>query len=260
MGEQKVVVEQKGHILLIGLNRADKFNAADMELLEQLSLAYGQLDSNPKLRVGLVYAVGDHFTAGLDLADVAPRLNADGLALVPIGGLDPWGIQTKSCSKPVVMAIQGTCFTLGVELALNSEIVVASEDAVFAQLEVSRGILPFGGASKRMPRSAGWSNAMKYLLTGEKFNASEALRLGIINEVVPKGAQFDRALELATKIAAQAPLAVQATLASARAALVDEAAEDDFVGKRLARLAGSSDAQRAMQAYLSKQPVVFEGN
>jgi enoyl-CoA hydratase len=158
------------------------------------------------------------------------------------------------------MAIQGTCFTLGVELALNSEIVIASEDAVFAQLEVSRGILPFGGASKRMPRSAGWSNAMKYLLTGEKFDAKEALRLGIVNEVVAKGAQFDRAMELAKKIASQAPLAVQATLASARAAVVDEAAEDAFVGKRLARLAGSNDAQRAMQAYLSKQPVEFEGN
>jgi enoyl-CoA hydratase/carnithine racemase len=101
---------------------------------------------------------------------------------------------------------------------------------------------------------------MKYLLTGEKFDAKEALRLGIVNEVVAKGAQFDRAMELAKKIASQAPLAVQATLASARAAVVDEAAEDAFVGKRLARLAGSNDAQRAMQAYLSKQPVKFEGN
>jgi enoyl-CoA hydratase/carnithine racemase len=260
MGEEKVLVEQKGHVLLIGLNRADKFNAADMELLEQLSLAYGELDKDPNLRVGLVYAVGDHFTSGLDLTDVAPRLNADGLSLVPEGGLDPWGIQTPSCSKPVVMAIQGTCFTLGVELALNSEVVIASDDAVFAQLEVSRGILPFGGASKRMPRSAGWSNAMKYLLTGEKFDANEAFRLGIVNEVVAKGTQFDRAMELANKIASQAPLAVQATLASARAALADEAAEDAFVGKRLAKLAASKDARRAMEAYLSKQPVEFEGN
>jgi enoyl-CoA hydratase len=260
MTEAKVLVEQKGHLLLIGLNRADKYNAADMELLEQLALAYGKLDRDPSLRVGVVYAVGDHFTAGLDLADVAPRLNADGLSMVPEGGLDPWGIQSKSVSKPVVMAIQGTCFTLGVELALNSEIVIASDDAVFAQLEVSRGILPFGGASKRMPRSAGWSNAMKYLLTGEKFNAQEAHRLGIVTEVVAKGSQLDRAIELAEKIAAQAPLAVQATLASARAALSDEAAEDNLVGKRLARLAASNDARRAMEAYLSKQPVEFEGN
>jgi enoyl-CoA hydratase/carnithine racemase len=101
---------------------------------------------------------------------------------------------------------------------------------------------------------------MKYLLTGEKFNAQEALRLGIVNEVVAKGAAFDRALEIANKIASQAPLAVQATLASARASLADEAAEDAFVGKRLARLAASNDARKAMGSYLSKQPVKFEGN
>jgi enoyl-CoA hydratase/carnithine racemase len=101
---------------------------------------------------------------------------------------------------------------------------------------------------------------MKYLLTGEKFNAQEALRLGIVTEVLPKASVFERAVEIANKIAAQAPLAVQATLASARAALLDEAAEDAFVGKRLAKLASSNDARRAMESYLSKQPVEFEGN
>jgi enoyl-CoA hydratase/carnithine racemase len=256
----KVTVEQKGHILLIGLNRPEKLNAADMEMLQELALAYGKLDSDPELRVGLVFAHGDHFTARLDLADVAPRLNADGLAMVPEGGLDPWGIQSKPVSKPVVVAIQGTCFTLGVELALNSEVVIAAENAKFAQLEVSRGILPFGGATKRMPRVAGWPNAMRYLLTGDSFDAGTALRLGIVNEVVPVGTEKGRAFEIAEKIAAQAPLAVQATLASARAALLDESAEDAFIGKRLARLAASKDAMRAMEAYLSKSPVTFEGN
>jgi enoyl-CoA hydratase/carnithine racemase len=194
-------------------------------MLQELALAYGKLDSDAEIRVGVVFAHGDHFTAGLDLADVAPRLNADGLAMVPEGGLDPWGIQSKPVSKPVVVAIQGTCFTLGVELALNSEVVIAAENAKFAQLEVSRGILPFGGATKRLPRTAGWSNAMRYLLTGDSFDAATALRLGIVNEVVPVGTQKDRAIEIAEKIAAQAPLAVQATLASARAALLDEGAD-----------------------------------
>jgi enoyl-CoA hydratase/carnithine racemase len=101
---------------------------------------------------------------------------------------------------------------------------------------------------------------MRYLLTGDSFDAATALRLGIVNEVVPAGTEKDRALEIAEKIAAQAPLAVQATLASARAALTDESAEDAFIGKRLARLASSNDARRAMEAYLSKSPVTFEGN
>ena len=90
--ESLVTVEQSGHVLLIGLNRPDKLNAANMAMLQELAVAYGKLDSDPQLRVGLVFAHGDHFTAGLDLADVAPRLNADGLAMVPEGGLDPWGI------------------------------------------------------------------------------------------------------------------------------------------------------------------------
>ena len=256
----KVTVEVQGHVLLIGLNRPEKLNAADMDMLQELALAYGKLDSDPILRVGLVFAHGDHFTAGLDLADVAPRLNADGLAMVPEGGLDPWGIQSKPVSKPVVIAIQGTCFTLGVELALNSEVVIAADNSKFAQLEVSRGILPFGGATKRMPRAAGWSNAMRYLLTGDPFDATIAHRIGIVTEVVPVGSEKDRALEIANKIAAQAPLAVQATLASARAALLDEKSEDALIGKRLARLAASNDARRAMEAYLSKSTVTFEGN
>jgi len=258
--DKKITLETKGHVLLIGLNRPEKYNAADMELLEQLALAYGALDKDSNLRVAVVFGHGDHFTAGLDLADVAPRLSADGLAMVPEGGLDPWGIQTKSVSKPVVLAISGTCFTLGVELALNSEIVIAAENSVFAQLEVARGILPFGGAAKRMPRTAGWSNAMRYLLTGDKFDAQKAKELGIVTEVVPVGSELDRAIELAEKIAAQAPLAVQATLASARASLLDEQKEDDFIGKRLASLAASKDARRAMEAYLFKTPVEFEGN
>lgn len=256
---ERITTEVKGHVLLIGLNRPEKLNAADLQMLQELSLAYAMLENDSNLRAGLVFANGDHFTAGLDLADVAPRLSSDGLAMIPEGGIDPWGIQTDSVSKPVVMAIQGTCYTLGVELALNSEVVIASDDAIFAQLEVSRGILPFGGATKRFPK-LGWSNAMRYLLTGDRFDAKEALRIGLVTEVVSKSKVFETALSIAEKIAAQAPLAVQATLASARASIDDERAEDANLGRRLAELAGTNDARRAMEAFLTKQPVEFEGN
>ena len=101
---------------------------------------------------------------------------------------------------------------------------------------------------------------MRYLLTGDSFDAKEALRLGVVNEVVSKAKLFDRALDLANRIAASAPLAVQATLRSARASLENEHQEDANLGKRLASLAASQDARRAMEAYLTKQPVEFEGN
>src|SRR6187402_412338 len=213
----RVTVERDGHVLVIGLDRPDKRNAADWAMLQELALAYAELDRDPDLRVGLVHAHGDHFTAGLDLGDVMPRLGPDGLDVVPDGGLNPWQVEGRSISKPVVMAVQGTCLTLGIELALASDIVVAADSARFAQIEVGRGILPFGGATIRFPR-LGWGDAMRWILTGDTFDAAEAHRIGLVQEVVPHGEQFARAREIAGRIAAQAPLAVQSALANARLA------------------------------------------
>ena len=255
----RVTTETRGHVFLIGLNRPEKMNAADEQMLHELSLAYAELDKNPELWVGLVFAHGDHFTAGLDLHDLGPKMAAGKMTLVPNGGLDPWGMTTKQVSKPVVMAIQGTCFTLGVELALASEIVIAAENSKFAQLEVSRGILPFGGATLRFPKAAGWSQAMRYLLTGDSFDAEQAREMRVVTEVVQVGSQLDRALELAQKIADQAPLAVQQTLDSARAIYSDER-EKLMLASRLSALMKTQDVQRGMQAFATKTKAEFEGN
>ena len=259
--EQRITTERREHVFLIGFNRPEKRNAADFALLQQLALAYGELERDPELRVGLVHAVGDHFTAGLDLADVGPRLGPNGIDIVPAGGLNPWQVDGRALSKPVVMAVQGTCLTLGIELMLASDISVAAESAMFGQIEVARGILPFGGATIRFPRTVGWGNAMRWILTGDMFDAREAHRLGLVQEVVPDGTQFDRALELAERIAAQAPLAVQATLANARKAIRegDAAAEADLQ-PMLARLAATEDARIGMEAFLSRQPASFVGH
>jgi enoyl-CoA hydratase len=254
----KVTTEKVGHVFKIGLNRPDKMNAADEELLHGLALAYGELERDSNLRVGLVFAHGDHFTSGLDLFDVGPKMQTGKLQLVPEGGIDPWGIQTKQVSKPVVMATRGTCFTLGVELALASDIVIAASDSKFAQLEVARAILPFGGGTIRLPKVAGHAKAMQYLLTGESFGAEEALAMGMINEIVPPGEELNRAMQFAEKIAAQAPLAVQATLASARNADSENEKQQLFV--RLGKLMATKDVERGMQAFISKQPAQFEGN
>ena len=254
----KVTTEKVGHVLKIGLNRPDKMNAADEELLHDLALAYGELEKDKELRVGLLFAHGDHFTAGLDLFDVGPKMQSGKLQLVPEGGIDPWGIQTKQVSKPVVMAIRGTCFTLGVELALASDIVIAASDSKFGQLEVARGILPFGGGTIRLPKVAGHAKAMQYLLTGETFSAQDALQMGMINEVVAPGEEIVRAMEFAQKIAAQAPLAVQATLASSRNSDTKNEKKQLFI--RLNQLMSTKDVERGMQAFISKQPAQFEGN
>jgi len=258
--EPRIITERRGHVLLIGFNRPDKRNAADFALLQQLSLAYGQLERDPEVRVGLVYAVGAHFTAGLDLADIGPRLGPDGLDIVPEGGINPWQLDGVTLTKPVVMAVQGTCLTLGIELMLASDITVAAESTMFGQIEVARGILPFGGATIRFPRAAGWGNAMRWILTGDQFDAAEAYRMSLVQEIVPDGTQFDRALELAERIAAQAPLAVQATLANARSALTEgDVAAAATLQPALARLAATEDARIGMQAFLTRQPASFVG-
>jgi len=253
----RVTTERDGNVFKIGLNRPDKLNAADEAMLRELALAFGELDRDPELRVGLVFAHGDNFTAGLDLVDLGPKLAAGALQLVPEGGLDPWGVTTAQVTKPVVMASRGICYTLGVELALAADVVVVASDSRFAQLEVARGILPFGGATLRFGRLAGHANAMRYLLTADEFDASEAYRLGIATEVTEPGAEFDAALAIAQKIAAQAPLAVQATLASARANPDSEAPE---LGRRLAKLLQTKDVQRGMQAFIERKPADFKGD
>ncbi|RFA20294.1 crotonase/enoyl-CoA hydratase family protein [Subtercola boreus] len=278
----RIIVERRGHLLLMGLNRPEKRNAADFVMLQELAAAYGELDSDPELRAGLVYGVGDHFTAGLDLADIGPRIGAAGsgavagvsgagsagtggdttgaLDFVPEGGINPWQVEGRSLRKPVVIAVQGSCFTLGIELILASDIAVAAESTRFGQLEVSRGILPFGGATLRFPRAVGWGDAMRWMLTGDLFDASEAHRIGLVQEVAADGSQFDRALQIAERVAAQAPLAVQATLANARLAVREgDAAAEAALQPTLVALAGSEDAGIGMEAFLSRKPALFVG-
>lgn len=257
--EPRITVERDGHVLLMGLNRPEKRNAADARMLAELATAYGELERDPELRCGLVFAHGDHFTGGLDLADVAPRIGPEGLDFLPEDGIDPWGVASAPVSKPVVIAVQGTCLTLGVELMLASEVAIAAESTRFSQLEVARGILPFGGATLRFPRVAGWSNAMRWMLTGDAFDAREAHRMGLVQEVVPDGEQLERARVLARAIAAQAPLAVQATLANARRAVDNPGGAARELQAALVRLAGSEDARIGMQAFLSRQPATFVG-
>jgi enoyl-CoA hydratase len=255
----RVSVERAGAVVTITLDRPAKRNAADVRMLRELSLAYGRFASDDDLRVAVVAASGDHFTGGLDLADIGPRL-AEGLDLVPEGGIDPWQLRGPVLDKPVIVAVQGTCLTLGIELMLAADIAIAADSSRFAQLEVSRAILPFGGATIRFPQVAGWGNAMRWMLSGDVFDADEAYRMGLVQEVVPHGEQLSRALELAEAIAAQAPLAVRATLANAKLARREgQAAATARLPAELARLASTEDAAAGMAAFLTRTTPNYRG-
>jgi enoyl-CoA hydratase len=255
-----VIVEPRSNVLHIGLNRPAKRNAFNVEMLEELGRAYERLERDDNLRAGVLYANGDTFTGGLDLAEIGPRL-VDGSLDWPADARNPWRNDGRPWSKPMVAAVHGRCLTLGIELLLAADIRIASSDARFAQLEVQRGIYPFGGATTRLPREAGWGNAMRWLLTGDEFDAAEALRIGLVQEVVEPGEQLDRAVELAERIATQsAPLAVRTTLAAAQRANREgeRAAEDRFVDD-VVSLFNTKDGAEGMLSFVERRPARFIG-
>lgn len=255
-----VTVERRDHVLLIGLNRPRKRNAFDLDLLNGLAEAYGRLEDDEDVWVGVLFAHGDHFTAGLDLAQVAGRIAGGRPIYDSEDAVDPWGLIGRHRSKPLVAAVQGWCLTLGIELLLAADIRIAATDTRFSQLEVKRGIYPFGGATIRFPREAGWGNAMRWLLTGDEFDAEEALRIGLVQEVVAPGAQVDRAVALAESIAEAAPLGVRATLASAHRAATDgHQAAAHRLAADVATLFTSEDAAEGVQSFVERRPARFQG-
>jgi enoyl-CoA hydratase/carnithine racemase len=252
----KITTETRGHLFLIGLNRPKKMNAFDAEMLRALSRAFELLEADDDLRCGVVFAHGDHFTAGLDLADVAPLMMSGNLELG--GGVDPWGVHGRQRTKPTVVAVHGRCLTLGIELCLAQDVTVAASNTRFAQIEVKRGIFPFGGATLRLVQTAGWGNAMRWLLTGDEFGADEALRIGLVQQVVEPGKQLETAIQIAESIAAQAPLGVRATIASARASLTEAAAAKALLPE-IVRLMATEDAREGMMSFLERRAAKFEG-
>jgi len=240
-------------------------NAFDVDMFIELAEALGELNRDPDLRCGLIYANGKHFTSGLDLAQWSPLLDKGEFPPpLPKGACDPYGLfgnpETDRVQKPTVIAVQGICFTIGVELLLAMDIRVAAENTRFAMLEIKRGIYPVGGVTIRMHQEIGWGNTMRYILTGEEMDAAEAHRLGLVQEVTAVGAQFDRALEIAEIVAKQAPLGVQASLLSARRVQThgERAAVDKLVPD-LREIMKSDDAAEGVRSFIERRDAVFKG-
>jgi enoyl-CoA hydratase/carnithine racemase len=260
--EGSISVEPRGPLLLIGINRPAKRNGFTPTMMSQLAQAYTRLDDDADLRVGVLFAHGGHFTAGLDLPTMAPLMQR-GERAFPTGLVDPLDLGEpghRRRMKPMVAAVHGITFTIGIELMLAADIVVAADDCRFSQLEVRRGIMATGGATLRMAARAGLGNAMLHLLTGDEFDAAEALRLNFVQKVVPSGTQLDEAIRLAERIAAQAPLAVIATRSNAIKAVEQgpTAAREDFLPMQT-RLARTEDAAEGVRSFIERRPGRFSG-
>jgi len=257
--DNRITYETDGYICLIGLNRADKRNAFDSHMIQQLSEALTRYENDDNLRCALIFAHGEHFTAGLDLMELQDKWDKGAFDFND-NEIDPWGIGGRLRSKPVVVAVQGTCFTAGIELMLNSDVVIASNNCNFAQMEVQRGIMPFGGATVRFIQAAGWQKAMPYLLTGKAFDAQTADRLNLVSEVVANGEEYERAMTIAQEICKAAPLGVQGLLSSAQdVSRSGTAAALANIHSYLPHLFHSEDAKEGAMAMVERREAEFKG-
>jgi enoyl-CoA hydratase/carnithine racemase len=255
----RITTEKLGHVFTIGIDRPKKLNGFSPKMLTEMAEAFTAFERDEDAWVGVLFAHGPNFTAGLELDKVAPIMRERG-SVYPVGSIDPLSLRPPVRTKPLVVAVQGICFTLGIELMLAADIVVAADDCRFAQIEVKRGIMPAGGATVRMVERAGWGNAQRYLLTGDEFGAAEALRLGFVQEVVPAGRQKERALEVARGIAEQAPLAVRASLLSSRISVEQgpNAAIREFNAQQ-SRLMATEDAAEGVRSFVERRKGAFKG-
>jgi len=253
----RVTGEVVGRVLKITIDNAGRRNAFTPEMMEQLSKLLTRLDRSDELWVGVLCAEGEHFTAGLDM----PKFFGPGATVRPSppDSVDPFGLRNR-CSKPLVTAVQGITYTVGIEMMLAGDIGVAAADARFCQMESKRGIAPLGGAHFRYLSRMGWGDAMYHLMLCDEFSAERALKIGLVQEVTPVGRQVERAMELAALIAQNAPIGVQAMK---RAALTYVAAGEraaiDVIPEVRERVFASQDSKEGVQSFVERRPAVFHG-
>ena len=266
MSEPLVLVEAEGPILVVTINRPEKRNAANSEVLCRLYDAWVRLDTDDDLRVAILTGKGNTFCAGMDLAEIG-RLRQgiidnewiERFTKEPQIALGGW-LKTYRPTKPVILAAEGFARAGGTEILQGTDIRVAGESAVFGVTEVQRGLFPMAGSAVRLRRQVSYAVAAEMLLAGEDITAQRAYDLGLINHVVPDGQALAKAKEIAQRIARNGPLAVQGILATLRAteAMPEEQAfEIEMEHGR--RVMSSNDAAEGPRAFLEKRDPEFTG-
>ncbi|MEZ0073886.1 crotonase/enoyl-CoA hydratase family protein [Planotetraspora sp. GP83] len=257
--EPAALVERRGHVLVITLNRPSAMNAVNAEVSEIVGGALARAEEDRDVRaVVLTGAGGRAFSAGADLKAVSR-----GESLMAPGH-DEWGFGgyvRHHISKPTIAAVNGYALAGGMELVLASDLAVAGESATFGLPEVARGLFAAAGGVFRLPQQIPPKIAMEMIFTGEPINAPRALSLGLVNQVVPDGAVLDSALALAEKISGNAPLAVQAGKRLATG-LTDDAlaAETDAWVRNteeISRIKDSQDFKEGTSAFVEKRAPVW---
>ncbi|HJU65216.1 MAG TPA: enoyl-CoA hydratase-related protein [Gemmatimonadaceae bacterium] len=259
MSESQVLLsETRGHVALLTLNRPEKRNALNGQLRCAFLGAVDEVARDPNIRAIVVTGAGDKaFVAGADIGEFEGRSPVDQYRVMKLPTIFD---AVERCSKPVLAAINGFCLGGGMELALACDIRIASSAAKFGQPEVNLGIIPGGGGTQRLPRLIGLGAALRLILSGDMIDAAEALRLGLVEEVVAPSELMPRAMALAETIASKSPVAVAAAKEATRAALSLSLPEGLKLETALFQLCfASEDKAEGVRAFLEKRPATFPG-
>jgi enoyl-CoA hydratase len=251
-----VTVDVTENIATITIDRAAAHNALTVHMIRRFAACIESVRSDEEVRVVIITGAGDKaFSAGGDLGELIPRLTAGELdILIP----DPSKRFFSDVYKPVIAAVNGLCLAGGLEILLGSDLRIAAQHVTFGLPEVHWGVIPGGGSHVRLPQQLAWPHAMHLLLTAETIDATEALRIGLINEVVPPDELMPRARQLARKIAGHAPIAVQTAKEIAVKALGNEP-RFNLETALNERVLATRDALEGPRAFIEKRQPRYEG-
>jgi enoyl-CoA hydratase len=265
VSEPAVIVEKDGHVLIVTLNRPEKRNAVNCEVMCRLYDAWVRLDEEDDLRVAILTGRGTTFCAGMDLSEIGNMRKGSGNAYMDRALTDPaiiygaW-LKTYRPTKPVILAAEGFARAGGTEILQGTDIRVAGESAMFGVTEVQRGLFPMAGSTVRLRRQIPYAIAAEMLIAGEDLPARRAYELGLVNHVVPDGQALAKAREIAGRIAANGPLAVKAIVATLRATETLPEPEAFAIEQRHGmQVMQSEDAREGPRAFLEKRAPAFKG-
>jgi enoyl-CoA hydratase/carnithine racemase len=263
MGE--LLVERQGHVAVVTLNRPERLNAITGPMLDAFSKALVELDDDAEVRVVVITGAGRGFCAGLDLQDQAAGLGLGqgagiGASTQRFNLRDAPPTVLHNMDKPTICALNGGAAGYGMDLALGCDIRIASEQAKLSAAFTKRGVLPESGGTWLLPRILGWSAAAEIMFTGRTLDADALLEARLVSRVVPHDSLMKEVLEVADEIAANAPLAVQATKRMMRMGQSETfEANVHHVFLQLLPLFRSKDFKEGVSAFLEKRAPKFEG-
>jgi len=253
---ENILVEKETPIVVIRLNRPKAFNALSHELIGELVSALTDLDNDSSVRAMVLTGNDKAFAAGADIKEMSQETS---VSIMLKDQFATWD-KIRLVKKPIIAAVSGYALGGGLELMMNCDIVIASDNAKFGQPEINLGIIPGAGGTQRLTRLVGKHKAMEMILTGEMINAQEALKIGLVNKVAPVELYLEDAKNMAAAIAKKSPIAVrlakEAILQAFETPLSDGLRHER---KNFYMLFATKDQKEGMNAFLEKREPIFQG-